>query len=299
MAVRRSLGFKLVDSGARLDKFVSSMDAQGETVITTQLAVAWSQRDADVQRAQWATNLRIVRLFAEYWSGIDPRTEVPPQGIFPYRHRRKQPHIYTPEEMTKLMDATSSLRPHTGLRPRTYTTLLGLLATTGLRVSEAVGLSRDAVDLEQGVLKVRDTKFGKTRLVPVHGSTVEALQDYARRRDRLHPIPRTAWFFVGQEGGRLDMWSLRTTFIQISKQIGLRGENDNHGPRLHDFRHSFAVRTILNWYRAGQDVERKLPLLSTYLGHAHPSDTYWYLTATPELLAEATSRMEKALGGAS
>jgi integrase len=131
----------------------------------------------------------------------------------------------------------------------------------------------------------------------VHRSTLEALKDYARSRDKLHPVPRTPWFFVAQRGGRLDGWDVRATFIKLSRQVGLRGQIDHHGPRLHDFRHSFAVQTLLSWYQAGQDVEQKLPLLSTYLGHAHPSDTYWYLSATPELLAEATIRLERALGG--
>jgi len=299
LTVRRSLGFKLVSTGARLHKYVSFLEAQGETVITTQLAVSWAQRDAHVQPAQWATNLRTIRLFAQYCSGIDPLTEIPPSGILPYQYRRKEPYIYTTEEIAMLMEAASCLRPHTGLRPRTYTTLFGLLATTGLRVGEAVGLHRDAVDLAQGLIVVRCTKFNKTRLVPVHSSTLEALQDYERRRDRLHPTPRTPWFFVCQQGGRLNMGRLRATFIQLSRQIGLRGATDNHGPRLHDLRHSFAVRTLLRWYQAGEDVERKLPLLSTYLGHTQPSGTYWYLSATPELLAEATFRVEKALGGAS
>jgi len=299
LSVRRALGYKLESTGIKLEKFVSHLEAQGEPIITTQLAVAWAQRDAHVQRVEWAANLTAVRLFAQYCSGIDPRTEIPPHGILPYRYQRPRPHIYAPEETANLMEAASRLRPHAGLRPRTYTTLFGLLATTGLRVGEAVGLQRDAVDLDLGVLVVRDTKFGKTRLVPVHGTTLEALQDYARLRDRFLPRPRTPWFFVAPRGGRLHMREVRTVFIQLSRQIGLRGESDHHGPRLHDFRHSFAVRTLLHWYQTGEDVEVKLPLLSTYLGHTHPSDTYWYLTATPELLAEATARLEKALGGAS
>lgn len=184
-----------------------------------------------------------------------------------------------------------------GLRPYTYSTLFGLLASTGLRISEAVGLSRESVDLANGVLTVRRSKFGKSRLLPLHCTTLAALQLYARRRDKLHPLPRSPWFFVGQQGGRLDGWTLRATFISLSRQIGLRGDSDRHGPRLHDFRHSFAVRTLLNWYQTGQDVEQKLPFLSAYLGHAHPSDTYWYLSATPELLAQATLRLEKTLGG--
>ena len=299
LQVRRILGFKLLDTGSRLRKFVSFLEARGESVITTQLAVAWSQQDPDVQPAQWATNLSKVRLFAQYCSGLEPRTEIPPANVFPYQYRRKSPHIYTPEEITRLLDAAGNLRPQNGLRPHTHATLFGLLISTGLRISEAMGLHRDDVDFAKGVLLVRQTKFCKSRLIPLHATTLEALQSYARRRDRLHPIPDTPWFFVTQRGKRLSEWDLRTTFIQLSRQIGIRGENDHHGPRMHDFRHSFAVATLLRWYEEGEDVERKLPLLSTYLGHAHPEDTYWYLSATPELLGQATARLEKALGGQS
>lgn len=191
LAVRRALGFKLRESGTRLEKFVSFLESQGEAVITTQLAVAWAQRDPHVQPAQWTANLTAIRLFAQYCSGIDPRNEIPAPGILPHRYRRKAPHIYTPDETASLLEAARRLRPHAGLRPRTFTTLFGLLAATGLRVGEAVGLHRDDVDVNQGMLTVRYTKFGKTRLVPLHISTLEALSDYARRRDKLHPVPRT------------------------------------------------------------------------------------------------------------
>ena len=297
LMVRRALGFKLQSAGSRLEKFVSFMEGQEEPFITTQLAVSWAQRNAGILPSGWAANLTDIRLFAQYCSGIDSRTEVPSHSILPYRTQRKEPHIYTSEEVARLLEAASRLAPRSGLLPRTYTTLFGLLATTGLRVGEALGLHRDAVDLGRGVLEVRFTKFNKTRLVPVHRSTLEALHDYARQRDRLHPTPRSPWFFVSPRGGPLYARPLRQTFIQLSRQIGLRGETDRHGPRLHDFRHSFAVHTLLAWYQAGQDVERKLPLLSTYLGHTHPSDTYWYLSATPELLAAATLRLENSSGG--
>lgn len=297
LRVRRALGFKLRDFGTRLEKFVSFMESQAAPFITTKLAVEWAKSDPNVQPAIWATNLSAVRMFAEYHSGTECRTEIPSPGILPFRFQRKQPHIYTPDEVCKLMDAASRLTPIGGLRPRTYTTLFGLLATTGLRIGEALRLHRDSLDLKRGLLEVRHTKFNKTRWVPVSDSTIESLENYARLRDRFHRVPRTPWFFVAPRGGDIHMRLLKVTFIELSRQIGLRGATEHHGPRLHDFRHSFAVQTLLRWYRAGEDVECKLPLLSTYLGHSHPSDTYWYLTATPELLAEATFRLEEHVRG--
>ena len=293
LEIRRALGFKLKDAGTRLEKFVRFMESIEEPVITTHLAVSWAQNDKAILPAGWAANLRHVRLFAEYCSGIEPRTEIPPAGILSSRYHRKSPYIFKPGEVRKLLDAANDLTPYCGLRPRTYVTLFGLLAATGLRVSEVVGLQRDAVDQTRNLIEVRSTKFNKTRLVPVSESTMAALQSYASMRDRLIPRPVTPWFFVAPRGGPIYLRPLKVVFIELSRKIGLRGEADHFGPRLHDLRHSFAVQTLLRWYRAGQDVEQKLPQLSTYLGHSHPSDTYWYLSAVPELLAEATFRLEK------
>lgn len=297
LEIRRALGFKLRDAGTRLEKFVCFMESIEEPVITTHLALSWAQHDKAILPAGWAANLSHIRLFAEYCSGIEPRTEVPPVGILPSHYRRKSPYVFTSDQIRKLLNAANDLTPYHGLRPRTYVTIFGLLAATGLRVSEAVGLQRDAVDFTRGLIEVRSTKFNKTRLVPVSESTVSALQSYASRRDELLPRPITPWFFVAPRGGPIYLRPLRVVFIELSRQIGLRGATDHFGPRLHDLRHSFAVQALLRWYRAGQDVEQKLPQLSTYLGHSHPSDTYWYLSAVPELLAEATFRLEKANEG--
>lgn len=297
LEIRRALGFKLRDAGARLEKFVQFMESIEEPVITTHLAVLWAQSDRTILPTGWAANLSHVRLFAEYCSGIEPRTEIPPTGILPWRYHRKSPYIFTAEQIRKLLDAASDLTPYSGLRPRTYVTLFGLLAATGIRVSEAVGLERDAVDQARSLIEVRSTKFNKTRLVPVSESTMNALQSYASMRDKLIPKPVTPWFFVAPRGGPIYLRPLKVVFIELSREIGLRGATDHFGPRLHDLRHSFAVRTLLGWYRADQDAEQKLPQLSTYLGHSHPSDTYWYLSAVPELLAEATFRLEKAKEG--
>jgi len=296
LSLRRRLGFKLRDEGTLLPDFVSFLERQGASHITTELALQWALLPAGTLQAHWATRLRMVRLFATHWSATDPRTEVPPLGLLPYRYHRKPPHIYTDEEILGLIRAARGLWTTTGLRPDTYFTLLGLLAVTGMRAGEVVSLDRDDVDLVHGVLTIRRTKFGKSRLVPVHPSTQRALRRYADRRDRTYPEPKTPSFFLSEQGRRLTYWIVRWTFVQLSRQCGLRAPGDRRGPRLHDFRHTFAVRTLLGWYRAGANVEQRIPELSTYLGHVHVTDTYWYLSAVPELLTLAAARLENAQG---
>jgi integrase len=224
-------------------------------------------------------------------SALDAKTEIPPDGLLPHRFRRKRPYIYTDEEIAHLIGAAQNLSSPLGLRAATYSTLLGLLAVTGMRVSEPVALDRDDIDLVRGILIIRRTKFGKSRMLPLHATTVEALRHYHKLRDRV--FRNTKSFFVSERGIRLTVWSVRKTFILLSRQTGLRGPDDRHGPRLHDLRHRFAIETLLSWYRAGIDVERRMPELSAYLGHVHVNDTYWYISAVPELLQLATLRLEQ------
>jgi integrase len=199
--------------------------------------------------------------------------------------------LYSNDEIWKLLQAARQLPSAHGLRGPTYYCLLGLLTVTGLRISEARNLKTEDVDLQEGLLTIRGTKFGKSRLVPIHPSTRAVLTDYASRRDRcLARRPDT--FFVSGRGTRLDGAEIRRTFYLLSRHVGLRGPSDSHGPRLHDFRHRFAVETLIRWYRSGQDIERRLPILSTYLGHVHVADTYWYLTGCPELMGLAVKRFE-------
>jgi integrase len=261
--------------------------------ITTDLALTWATRRPTVASPEWARRLRVVRLFARYCSGRDPRTIVPPSGLLPGRYQRPAPYIYRDNEIACLLEAAKQLPSATGLRRRTYSTLFGLYAVTGMRCKEPLQLDRDDVDWINGVLTVRGTKFGKSRYVPLHPTTQHALRDYAADRDRLCRNPDSPSFFVSERGTRLTHWSVRATFVTLSHRIGLRSASDTHGPRLHDFRHRMAVNTLLRWYREGADVERRLPELSTYLGHAHITDTYWYLTATPELLQHALLRVEQ------
>ncbi|MCP4201520.1 MAG: tyrosine-type recombinase/integrase, partial [bacterium] len=245
------------------------------------------------QSAWWARRLGMVRLFARYRSAVDPRTEIPPQGLIPASYRRKAPYIYNDRQVEQLLQAAGQLPSATGLRAATYTTLVGLLAVTGMRMGEAIDLDREDVDLDADILLVQRTKFGKSRLVPIHASTHQALADYQALRDEIYPQLKTPSCLVSEHGRRLAKTTVRGTFAELSRQIGLRGPCDRRGPRLHDFRHRFAVRTLLNWYRTGVDVERNLPKLATYLGHTHVSHTYWYLSAVPELLQWASLRREQ------
>jgi integrase/recombinase XerD len=290
--IRRALGFKLQTAGITLRQFVHFAEWEGAICITTDLALRWATQPQGVQPAHWATRLGMVRGFAQYCRALDSRTEVPPHGLLPYRYRRQPPYIYSEQEIAQLLTAARQLHSPTGLRPYTYATLLGLLTVTGMRLSEVLHLERDDVELTQGSLTIRQSKFGKTRWIPLHPSTQDALQQYARFRDQLWPRPPTLRFFLSERGTPLTVWSVQQTFVQLSRRIGLRGATDRFGPRLHDLRHSFAVRTLLHWYQTGVDVEQRMPTLSAYLGHAHVNDTFWYLSATPALLREVTRHLD-------
>jgi integrase len=291
--VRRMFGFKLRIPGSLLRNFVTYAEKEAASFITRELALRWATQPKNCQPAQWANRLSMVRTFARYVSAMDVRTEIPPYGLLPHRFHRKGPYLYTDEEIAHLIEAARQLPSPRGLRAFTYSTLFGLLAVTGMRMSEPIALDRDDVDLTQGILTVRRTKFGKSRILPIHASTLQELQHYCQLRDRICPWAKTRSFFVSERGTRLTEWSVRWTFVRLSRQIGLRGPHDSHGPRLHDLRHGFAVQTLLNWYHAGVDVEQHMPELSTYLGHVHVHDTYWYISAVPELLQLATLRLEQ------
>lgn len=295
IAVRRGLGFDLRLPARLLRNFVSFVEANEATYITTALAVRWAKQPRDAQPTTWASRLGMVRRFASWRSATDSRTEVPPQRIIPCHYYRTPPHIYSDDEIERLIRAASTLPSVNGLRASSYSTLFGLLSVTGMRVSEVLMLDHEDVDLEEGILTIQRTKFGKSRLVPVHRSTRDVLKRYDERRARVFPRPATPAFFVSERGTRITDWSARYTFAKISQQIGLRAAAKGHGrgPRIHDLRHRFAAHTLIAWYRAGVDVERELPKLATYLGHVHANETYWYLEAVPELLQLATQRLMK------
>jgi integrase/recombinase XerD len=296
LSTRRALGFELRTAGRNLEKFVSFLENQGATYVTTDLAVQWATRPREASSAYHATRLAHVRCFAAWRKATDPRTQVPPSGLLPFRHRRKEPFIYSDGQVRDLLIAARALLSSGKLRGLTYATLFGLLAVTGMRVSEAISLDRDDVDLEEGILTIRRTKFGKMRKVPVHESTCAALRKYRVACDRSFRIPPPA-FFVSERGTRVTTWSARYNFAWASRHAGLRGPATGYrhgrGPRIHDLRHRFAVKTLMSWYLAGLDPDREMAKLSAYLGHVHVGCTYWYIQAVPELLRLATRRLER------
>lgn len=297
VAMRRSLGFKLREAGKGLHEFVTFLEQRHASYITQQLALEWAQRPSHTQPAYWAQRLSFVRGFARHRSATDPRTQIPPVGLLPFQPKRARPYLYAEDEIRRLLKAARNLpcRYERGLlRPWVYYCLFGLLSVTGLRISEACNLTLPDVDVTAGVLTIRATKFGKTRVVPLHPSTCRVLTAYLGRRQR-HWAGRavSAYVFVSSLGNRLDGGEVHRTFYALSYQIGLRTPADRRGPRLHDLRHRFATNTLLRWYQAGQDPARLLPVLSAYLGHVHVADTQWYLEGTPALMREAMRRLEQ------
>jgi integrase len=291
VALRRSLGFKFDGAEQRLRGFVTFMAQRRQRTITYALALQWAMQPPD-KRASWALRFADVRGLAHYLRSREPATEMLPTRVLAFSSRAK-PYLYTEAQIRKLLGAALALPPANALRRWTYYNLFGLLAVSGLRISEALSLQRQDVDLEQGILTVRGAKFGKSRLVPLHATTRNALRRYARQRDVHLDPPCSDYFFVAERGGRLLTQYVYRVFWRLSRQIGLRGPTDHTGPRLHDFRHRFAVHTLVRWYRSRQPVEQLMPVLSTYLGHTCVRDTYWYLSACPQLLGQAVRRLEK------
>jgi len=291
LSMRKGFGYKYQSQSRRLTDFVYFMEKRKATTITTKLAMEWATLPSG-RHASWLSRLTDVRGFARHLASFDPKTEVPPVGMLP-SPRRAKPYIYSDAEIDSLLTAALSLPPVGALRRWTYHCLFGLFAVTGIRLSEAINLKCDDVDLDAGVLTIRMTKFGKSRLVPVHPTTSAALRNYAELRDARIPTRRSPNFFVAERGGPLLHQYVHPVFWRLSREIGLRRPGDHAGPRVHDFRHRFAVRTLLDWYREGIDIERNLPLLSTYLGHTCVRDTYWYLSACPELMQEAVQRLDR------
>jgi len=295
LSLRRSLGFELINVGSILESFVAFAEREEAPHVTTDLALRWVKLSTAKEPATLADRFNIVRRFAIWRSATDMHTEVPPKNLMPYRYYRKPPYIYSDKEIERLVGTARNLPSPKGLRGPTYATLFGLIAATGIRISEAVSLDRQDVDLEESVLSIRESKFRKSRLVPVHVTTRDALSDYAEYRDRVLPRLQGVAFFVSERGTRVTHWAARNNFAVVSRQIGIRkkinGKRIGCGPRLHDMRHRFAAQTLVDWYRAGIDVEREIHKLSTYLGHVHVNDTYWYLEAVPELLELATQKL--------
>jgi integrase len=290
LTVRRRLGFELKHAGELLEDYLDFMDRAGGERITTELALMWAT-SVQAHPHRWRRRLGVVRGFARYMSTIDPATEVPPDDLLPARLPRVAPYVYSPGEIEALMAAARALSPP--LRAATIETVIGLLAVSGLRAGEALGLDRADVDLADGALHVRAAKQSRQREVPLHDTTTQALREYSRLRDRSLPTSTTPAFFVSPQGSRLTSKAFNGTFAKLIREIGLEGHGERLRPRPHDVRHTFAVRTLIGWYRNGEDVDAQMPQLSTFLGHVDPASTYWYLQAVPELLTMISDRLEQ------
>jgi integrase len=295
LAYRRALGYQLHIEGQMLLSFARYADQSGQRgPLTTELALRWARLPERRTRLYQARRLEIVRTLARYLAAREPGTEVPPRGLLGPAHARSPVYIFSEADITALIQAALTLTPAQGLRPRTYATLIGLLACTGLRIAEALALRAGDLDWGTGVLTVQRTKFNKSRLVPLHPSAIGPLRDYAGARDCRHPSKSDTPFFVSDAGRPLPYGTVRHTFHVLLRQA-LPGAAPvgRVRPRLHDLRHAFACRRLLAWYRAGTDIDRAIDQLSAYLGHAKISDTYWYLTGFPELLELAGRRFEQ------
>lgn len=295
LRLRRSLGHDLADAGRLLPRFVAYLGTIGAQTVSVEAAIAWAQAPAaQPATTVWPRRMTVARGFARHMAGIDPSTEVPPLGLIRYRQRWRPPFVYTNTDIAALMTEARRSIP-SPLRAATFETLIGLLAVTGMRVGEAIRLDRGDIDRSEGTLLIRESKFRKSRLLPVQPSTMDALDAYASRRDELHPGPTAPSFFVSLKGTRLIYAVVSEVFRHLRNNAGI-GAGSAVRPRIHDLRHTFAVATLVGWYGDGQDVQGRLPLLTTYLGHRDPRSTYWYLSAAPELLALAAQRLDVAQG---
>lgn len=295
LTVRRALGFKLENAGRLLAQFVGYLEQHDTDTITIDHALAWATLPAEASPHWLAIRISAVRGFAAYLHGLDASVEVPPAGLVRTSPCRATPYLYSDAEIHSLIQASAALRPQ--LRAATYQSLISLLAVSGIRIGEAIALNDQDLDVEHDLLMVRHTKFDKSRFVPLHPSTMRALARYVDLRNQLHPRPADPALFISTAGTRLLHSNINLTFARLVDQSGLTRRSASCGPRLHDFRHSFAVASLLDAYRSGADVPALMPRLSTYLGHSDPKHTFWYLSAAPELMALAGQRLDAHLGG--
>jgi integrase/recombinase XerD len=292
LRLRRALGYKLERAGHLLPQLVDYIEAAGSLTLTADLAICWARLAVNARPNYWAARLAVARGFARYLQTIDPATEVPPAGVFPARRHRPTPYLWSEQDIDQLLDGTKTLHPP--LRAATYEALFGLLAVSGMRVGEAVGVDRTDIAFDTGVITIRHAKFDRERLVPLHPTTTAALHDYLCERDRLCPAPTSSALFISSTGTRLDRSDVAATLRKITTAMGLR--TDTVHPTPHQLRHSFAVRTLINWHHCGVRVDEHIATLSAYLGHISPADTYWYLSASPELMALAADRLDSRYG---
>ena len=290
LRVRRALGYKLDRQGRQLLQFIAYLDRVGATTVTIEDAIGWATLPADATAGYWCDRLSVVRQFARYLQTIDPACEVPPKGLLPFRRERPIPFLFMPADIERVMGATRGLRGE--LHAATTQTLIGLMAVTGIRVGEAIGLNRDDVDRPARLIRVIDGKFAKSREVAIHDTTLAALDNYAKLRDRVCPRPQCEAFFLTRNGTRLLYQCVHLVFRRLVTACGLEDRAPRSRPTPHSLRHSFAVNTLRDWYANDVDVQARLPLLTTHMGHVTPASTYYYLTAAPDLLALAARRLE-------
>ena len=293
--MRRRLGYKLQRHGRLLLDFVGYLEHAGARTVTVETAVAWATLPASGSAVWWNHRLSVVRGFARHLQTLDPDCEVPPTDLLPAPYSPIRPYLYSPAEIEALVHAAGVLA--VPLQALTYQALIRLLAVSGLRVGEAIGLGRRDVDPDAAALTVVNGKFGKSRQVPLHPTTVDMLRGYTARRDRLCPTPKTSRFFISTTGTTLFMSGVDGVFARLLPLAGIATPPGRRRPRIHDLRHSFAVATLLDWYRDGIDVQARLPLLSTFMGHVAPASTFWYLHAVPELMTLAAQRLENSIQG--
>jgi integrase/recombinase XerD len=293
LRLRRALGFKLKEDERLLGQLVAHVEADGAATVTTELAIGWARLPEGVHPNQWAKRLRIARGFASYLHAIDPANEIPPHDVFPVCRQRATPYLFSEQDIRRLLAEARQLR--NPMRAASYEALFGLLAVSGMRIGEALALERADVDLDTGLITIRKAKHDRARLVPLHPTAIEALRSYASERDRLLPTPRSRAFFLSSAGTPVLGVGLRAAFREIMTRIGVR--TDEVHPRVHDLRHRFAVQTLIDWQRSGIKIDEHIATLSTYLGHVSPADTYWYLSASPELMALAADRVQDRFGG--
>jgi integrase len=293
LRLRRALGFKLKEEERLLGQLVGYLETAGASTVNTELAVRWARLPVGVHPNHWSKRLRVARGFASYLHTLDPTAEIPPPDIFPHRRQRATPYLFSQQDICRLLEEARRLR--NPMRAASYEALFGLLAVSGMRIGEAVVLEREDVDLDAGLVTIRKAKGDRARLVPLHPTSTEALRRYASERDRLCSTPPSRAFFLSSAGTPVHPNALRETFREIMTRIGIRSEEVH--PRVHDLRHRFAVQTLIDWYRSGVNIDEQIPTLSTYLGHVSPADTYWYLSASPELMALAADRVAERFGG--
>ncbi len=294
---KRNCGYQMRGEGTELLLFACYADQIGyRGPITTKIVVRWAKRTKSTEPVYWARRYDVVRRFAKYRFLFDPHTEIPPKGLLGSSKRRLSPHIYSDEEITALLQAASLLKPANGLQPHTYTTLFGLLLSTGLRISEALNLSRGNIDLKTDIITVVQTKFKKSRLVPISTSTSQALQEYLTFRNVCHPEATAEKFFISEKGISLNYRQVLYVFMKLRLSLGWTGTGKRL-PRIHDFRHTFAVKRLMKWVDEGKKLDQMIFALSVYLGHAQVTDTYWYISAVPALLTAVSNKFENFTGG--